>query len=33
MSDPNQYLVDYESIRKRYERIGLLGNGKDSIFE
>lgn len=33
MSDPNQYLVDYESIRKRYQRVGILGNGKDSILD
>jgi len=33
MSDPNQFLVDYESIRRRYERIGVLGNGKDSVLD
>ncbi len=33
MSEPNQFLVDYEVMRRRYERISILGNGKDSIEE
>ena len=33
MKDNNNFLVDYESIRRRYEGVGVMGNGKDSIFE
>ena len=33
MSEPNQFLVDYEVMRRRYERISILGNGKDCIEE
>ena len=33
MSGGNQQLVEYEGLRRRYERIGMLGNGRDCVLE